>query len=119
MAVGPTMALAASTAAAGEHLHLGQKIALSFQQTGLPNWAVLMLISALPAVELRGGVPVGNWMGISPWTTFAICVAGNMLPLVPFFLALRSAAVKVFAHALQPHATAAIAPATCRECCPV
>lgn len=96
IAAAPTAALAAaSTAAATEHLHLGQKIALFFQKTGLPNWAVLMLISAVPAVELRGGVPVGNWMGLSPWATFAICVVGNMVPLVPFFLALRSAVVKV------------------------
>jgi len=95
VAAAPTAAFAASAAAAAdEHLHLGQKIALFFQQTGLPNWAVLMLISAVPAVELRGGVPVGNWMGIPPLTTFAICVIGNMVPLVPFFLALRSAFVK-------------------------
>jgi hypothetical protein len=102
MVVGPTLALAASAAATGEHLHLGQKIALFFQQTGLPNWAVLMLISAVPAVELRGGVPVGNWMGISAWATFAICVVGNMVPLVPFFLALRSAAVKVLHSSRMP-----------------
>jgi len=56
-AASPAVTLAASAAASGEaHLHLGQKIALFFQQTGLPDWAVLMLISALPAVELRGGV---------------------------------------------------------------
>mmetsp|Transcript_34975 Transcript_34975/g.115933 ORF Transcript_34975/g.115933 Transcript_34975/m.115933 type:complete len:258 (-) Transcript_34975:179-952(-) len=94
-AASPAVTLAASAAASGEaHLHLGQKIALFFQQTGLPDWAVLMLISALPAVELRGGVPVGNWMGISPYATLAICVVGNMVPLVPLFLALRSQAVK-------------------------
>ena len=77
----PTLALASATAA-GEHLHLGQKIALFFKRvlpaallpsprsrpsralcvdaagTGLPDWAVLLLISMTPAVELRGGVPV-------------------------------------------------------------
>mgnify|MGYP001207656389 FL=1 len=93
----PALALAASAASASEHLHLGQKIALAFQSTGLPNWAVLMLISATPAVELRGGVPVGNWMGLSPAATLAICVVGNMLPIVPTLLALRSPLVKKLA----------------------
>ena len=40
----------------------------------------------LPAIELRGSVPVGNWMGIGPLTTFLICVAGNMLPIAPTLL---------------------------------
>ena len=53
----PTFALASATST-GEHLHLGQKIALVFKRTGLPDWAVLLLISMVPAVELRGGVPV-------------------------------------------------------------
>ena len=80
----PTRALASATST-GEHLHLGQKIALFFKRappaafaittrcsgvgprralradaagTGLPDWAVLLLISMAPAVELRGGVPV-------------------------------------------------------------
>lgn len=83
----PALAFAAS---GGEHLHLGQKVALFFQQSGLPDWAVLALISATPAVELRGGVPVGNWMGLAPATTFAICVIGNMLPIAPMLLVLRS-----------------------------
>ena len=48
-------AAAIASGAAGEHLHLGQKIALFFQQSGLPDWAVLALISATPAIELRGG----------------------------------------------------------------
>ena len=84
----PALAVAASS---GEHLHLGQKVALFFQRSGLPDWAVLALISATPAIELRGGVPVGNWMGLTPSATFAICVLGNMLPIAPTLLVLRSA----------------------------
>jgi len=78
--------------------------ALFFQKTGLPNWVVLMLISATPAVELRGGVPVGNWMGISPLATFLICVIGNMLPIAPTLLALRSSFVKKLAAPLLKRA---------------
>ena len=94
----------AASAAGEEHLHLGQKIAIFFQKSGLPDWAVLMLISATPAIELRGGVPVGNWMGLSPWTTFAICAVGNMVPIVPMFLALRSAFIKKLAAPLLARA---------------
>ena len=57
----PSLALAAGSA--GEHLHLGQKVALYLQNFGLPDWVTLVLVSAMPAIELRGGVPIGNWMG--------------------------------------------------------
>ena len=66
------------------------QVALFFKKSGLPDWAVLALISMTPAIELRGGVPVGSWLGISPALTFAICVAGNMLPIAPMILALRT-----------------------------
>jgi len=99
----PAIALA-SGGAAGEHLHLGQKVALFFQKFGLPDWITLMLISMTPAIELRGGVPVGNWMGLSPATTFAICAVGNMLPIAPMLLALRSSFFKKLAAPLLKRA---------------
>jgi len=98
-----------SSSAAGEHLHLGQKIALFFRGTGLPDWAILVLVSMLPAVELRGGVPVGAWMGIPPLTTFVICVIGNMIPIAPTLLALRSDAVKKVAKPLLDRANKKLA----------
>ena len=105
-----------------------------------------------PAVELRGGVPVrrlgpdpgpeprdcplgpqsaarllscqvGNWLGLSPLVTFVICVAGNMLPILPTLLALRSEAVKKESfhstHATHAtHATLAIqSTLTTHVCC--
>ena len=97
----PALALASGS---GEHLHLGQKVALFFSGTGLPDWAVLMLISMIPAVELRGGVPVGNWMGLSPWVTLIICIIGNMVPIAPTILALRSDFVKKIAAPLLTRA---------------
>ena len=30
----------------------------------LPDWAILICLSALPVIELRGGVPMGLWMGL-------------------------------------------------------
>jgi len=97
----PALALASGS---GEHLHLGQKIALYFQKFGLPDWATLALISMVPAVELRGGVPVGNWMGLSPYATLAFCIIGNMLPILPTLLALRSPLIKKVAAPLLARA---------------
>jgi len=89
---------------ASAHAGAGQKVATFFQQFGLPDWAVLALISATPAIELRGGVPVGNWMGLSPWVTFVICVVGNMAPIAPMLLALRSTFFKKLAAPLLKRA---------------
>lgn len=85
------------TAASAEHLHVGQKIANFFRRGGLPDWATLMTISAMPVVELRGGVPVGLWMGMPILKTFALCVTGNMIPIPIILLALRSQFVQKLA----------------------
>lgn len=84
-------------AASGEHLHVGQKIANFFRRGGLPDWATLMTISAMPVVELRGGVPVGLWMGMPILKTFVLCVTGNMIPIPIILLALRSQFVQKLA----------------------
>ena len=49
-------------------------------KTGWPDWLILMVISALPIVELRGGVPVGLWMGLPPAQTFALACLGTSSP---------------------------------------
>lgn len=55
-------------------------------RTGLPPAGVVVLISALPIVELRGSIPVGiNLFHLNPALVFALSVAGNMLP-VPLIL---------------------------------
>lgn len=45
----------------------------------------VFLISILPVVELRGGMPVAIGMGIPFWLSYLVCVLGNMLP-VPFLI---------------------------------
>ena len=45
----------------------------------------VFLISMLPVVELRGGMPVAIGMGVPFWLSYAVCVLGNMLP-VPFLI---------------------------------
>lgn len=44
-----------------------------------------LLISMLPVVELRGGIPFGIAAGLDPWLAFGLSVLGNFLP-VPFIL---------------------------------
>ncbi len=43
------------------------------------------IISMLPVIELRGGIPYGVGFGLDPWVAFAVAVLGNMLP-IPFIL---------------------------------
>eukprot|EP01084_Bolivina_argentea_P113628 202498_1 len=94
-----TGTLVTAPSVAGEHLHLGQKVANFFHKGGLPDWTTLMLISAMPVVELRGGVPVGLWMGLPVARTLCLCIAGNMLPIPIILLGLRSQLVR---RALRP-----------------
>lgn len=53
------------------------------------NILKLIFISAMPVVELRGGIPAGAIMGFPAIVTFVLCVIGNMLP-VPFIVLLWS-----------------------------
>ncbi len=41
------------------------------------------LVSMVPIIELRLGVPFGIGMGLNPFVAIAICAVGNMVP-VPF-----------------------------------
>ena len=55
-----------------------------FQSHFSAEWATF-LISMLPIVELRGGIPFGIAMGVSWPVAFLLGVAGNMLP-IPFVI---------------------------------
>ena len=49
----------------------------------MKKYILAFLISMVPLIELRGGVPVAMTMGISGPAAIALCAVGNMLP-VPF-----------------------------------
>lgn len=49
----------------------------------LKKYLITFLISMVPIVELRGGIPIGVSMGVDWKLAVAICMIGNMLP-VPF-----------------------------------
>ena len=49
----------------------------------LQKYLLAFLVSMVPLIELRGGVPIATAMGIDFWPALIVCVIGNMLP-VPF-----------------------------------
>lgn len=55
----------------------------------------VMLVSATPISELRGGIPVAMFRyEFSPYWAFLVAVVGNMLP-IPFLLVLYDPVVKL------------------------
>ncbi len=47
----------------------------------LKKYLICFLISMVPLIELRGGVPFAVGMGLDYFTALAVCVIGNMLPV--------------------------------------
>lgn len=43
------------------------------------------LVSMIPVIELRGGIPFGVALGLNPWVAFMASVVGNLVPL-PFIV---------------------------------
>lgn len=84
-------AVGAGAAQAGEKMHLGPKVANYLRSKGMTNELIVIAVSALPAVELRGGIPVGIWLGLPVLKTFLLSVFGNMLPIVILLALLKSA----------------------------
>ena len=47
------------------------------------KYLMIFFVSMVPLVELRGSIVMAVGMGLDYWTSLAVCVLGNMLP-VPF-----------------------------------
>ncbi len=47
----------------------------------LTKYLIAFLVSMVPLIELRGGVPIAVGMGVDTFTALAVCVVGNMLPV--------------------------------------
>ena len=45
------------------------------------KYLIAFLISMIPLIELRGGVPSATAMGIDFWPALLVCAIGNMLPV--------------------------------------
>ena len=50
----------------------------------LPKEAFAALISMVPVIELRGGLPYAILSGVSPYVAFPLCIAANLLPIAFF-----------------------------------
>ena len=51
----------------------------------LGEFCFTTLVSMIPVVELRGGIPFGVTLGLPVWAAYMAAVIGNILP-VPFIL---------------------------------
>ena len=60
-------------------------LSLWLHETPLGETLLTMLISMLPVVELRGGLPAGVAMGLPIPVAFIASLVGNMIP-VPFII---------------------------------
>ena len=49
------------------------------------KYLTVFLISMIPILELRGAIPIGVGMGLSPLAALGISIVGNLVP-VPFII---------------------------------
>ena len=49
------------------------------------EWLEVLIVSAMPFSELRGGIPLAIYLGLPPAEAFLLAVLGNLLP-IPFLL---------------------------------
>ena len=47
----------------------------------IKKYLLCFLVSMVPLIELRGGVPIAVGMGLDYFTALIVCVIGNMLPV--------------------------------------
>ena len=50
--------------------------------------ATVLVVSAAPIAELRGGLPLAISYGMSPAAAFFLAIVGNLLPVLPILLGL-------------------------------
>lgn len=53
------------------------------------KFLICFLVSMIPLVELRGGVPIAVGLGLPYWEALLVCVIGNMLPVPLIYLFAR------------------------------
>ena len=75
----------------------GQRTAASLKGRGISPWLIVVLISMVPIIELRGAIPVAMAVLGMPWyEAAALSILGNMIPIplillfIEWFLALIS-----------------------------
>ena len=54
-------------------------------QTPVGEFCLTLLVSMIPVVELRGGIPFGVAAGLPVWAAYLAAIIGNFLP-APFII---------------------------------
>lgn len=76
----------------------------------LKRYLLCFLISMVPLIELRGGVPFAVGLGLDYFSALIVCVIGNMLPVPIIYLFAREVLIwgsdkkyigKFFTHCLE------------------
>lgn len=85
-----TVSEATTDKAAEEEEKLGftEKIAAKFADSlgkYIPDWAIVLLVSMMPILELRAGLFVAKFLNFDIRVAIPICVLGNIIP-IPFIL---------------------------------
>jgi uncharacterized membrane protein len=52
----------------------------------LPDEMIVIIVSAMPVLELRGGMPLAFAYGFTFWEALFYSVLGNLLPILPMIL---------------------------------
>ena len=55
----------------------------------LRKYLLCFLVSMVPLIELRGGVPIAVGFGLDYWNALVVCVIGNMLPVPIIYMFAR------------------------------
>ncbi len=61
----------------------------------IPNELLVLIISMIPVIELRGAIPIAMGLGMSWWKAFTLSVIGNLIP-VPFIVVFLKPLFKFF-----------------------
>lgn len=71
----------------------------------LPEEVIVFLCAILPVIELRGAIPIGFMLNVSPKITFLLAIVGSTLP-APFMIAFfRRAVIFMKRHQILPMLT--------------
>lgn len=70
----------------------GVKVAGALRSSGWPDEAIVFSLATLPVIELRGAIPVGYWMKLSPILLTILSILGNMVPVPLIVLYLKKLA---------------------------
>lgn len=59
------------------------------QLAAVKEFLMTLLLSMVPVIELRGGIPYGLAQGLTWWEAYGAAVIGNMLPVPVIMLGVR------------------------------